>query len=422
MQRLFQERQARSSTRRFFLLGVKDSVGEHWHSERRTIRVGLVAHGVSAITGLAAGLMLVALAGTIQKLPGLLLLITPSIGMRGNIFGAMGSRLGTAMVLGDFQFSIRKPGPLRDNLIASAPLVVLTAAFLAVSAWVFAGIFNLETMSLWDLMVISGSGAIISSVLVAGFTIAVAAASARFRWDLDSIAAPLVTLAGDFVGVPAIALSVPLAMSGFVSVGTALALLALGIGSAYWVVAIIRGRARRIFAESLPVLALVGLLSLCAGAILQEQQPLLLQYQVFLMILPSFLEACGGFGGMYTSRLSTKIHLGLVEAKFWPQQMALVDATLIYLFAVIIFPLVAIIALIVTTALGAGAPSVLTTLATTISAGLVATTLTLIVGYYAAQATVRFGLDPDNHSLPLVTSSMDLLGSLCLTSAIIFFT
>ena len=52
-------------------------------------------------------------------------------------------------------------------------------------------------------------------------------------------------------------------------------------------------------------------------------------------------------------------------------------------------------------------------------AGALATTLALFVGYYAALLTRRFGLDPDNYSIPTVTSTMDLLGSLCLSVALI---
>ena len=47
-----------------------------------------------------------------------------------------------------------------------------------------------------------------------------------------------------------------------------------------------------------------------------------------------------------------------------------------------------------------------------------ATSAAVIVGYYAAVTTFRLGLDPDNHSVPLVTSSLDLLGALSLILAI----
>ena len=44
------------------------------------------------------------------------------------------------------------------------------------------------------------------------------------------------------------------------------------------------------------------------------------------------------------------------------------------------------------------------------------------IAYYGAVATYRFGLDPDNHGIPLLTSLMDLAGTLCLILGTVLFT
>ena len=36
--------------------------------------------------------------------------------------------------------------------------------------------------------------------------------------------------------------------------------------------------------------------------------------------------------------------------------------------------------------------------------------LTVLTGYYLAIVTYRFGLDPDNQGVPIITSVMDLAG------------
>jgi len=46
----------------------------------------------------------------------------------------------------------------------------------------------------------------------------------------------------------------------------------------------------------------------------------------------------------------------------------------------------------------------------TLLAGIVATPVTIVCGYYIAVVTYRFGLDPDNQSVPIITSVMDLSG------------
>jgi len=59
-------------------------------------------------------------------------------------------------------------------------------------------------------------------------------------------------------------------------------------------------------------------------------------------------------------------------------------------------------------------------LTVTMIGGLAATVFAVLVAYLGAIATFRLGLDPDNHGIPLLTSSMDLIGSFSLILAIVF--
>ena len=52
-------------------------------------------------------------------------------------------------------------------------------------------------------------------------------------------------------------------------------------------------------------------------------------------------------------------------------------------------------------------------------AGAMATVLAVIVAYYTAVVTYRAGLDPDNHGVAVITSSMDLLGVVCVVIALL---
>src|SRR5262249_57613103 len=68
---------------------------------------------------LLAGLVLGSITGTLEELPGLLVLVPAAIGMRGNVFGALGSRLGTAIHTGTFQLSRRRDTVVGQNLAAA---------------------------------------------------------------------------------------------------------------------------------------------------------------------------------------------------------------------------------------------------------------------------------------------------------------
>ena len=71
--------------------------------------------------------------------------------------------------------------------------------------------------------------------------------------------------------------------------------------------------------------------------------------------------------------------------------------------------------------IGADYPGALRFIGITLFGGLLATLVAAVIGYYAATTTYRFGFDPDNHTIPLVTSGMDLLGVICLVIALVLF-
>jgi mgtE-like transporter len=48
------------------------------------------------------------------------------------------------------------------------------------------------------------------------------------------------------------------------------------------------------------------------------------------------------------------------------------------------------------------------------AAGMIATPITIVLSYYLAIVTYRFGLDPDNQTVPIITSVMDLAGVACI--------
>ena len=57
-------------------------------------------------------------------------------------------------------------------------------------------------------------------------------------------------------------------------------------------------------------------------------------------------------------------------------------------------------------------PGIAVMMGATLISGLIATVVTILVSYYVAILTTRFGLDPDNHAVPIITSVMDLAGVL----------
>ncbi len=385
------------------------------------VRAGFVALLISSGGDLVTGITLGSITGTLSQLPGLLVLVPAAIGMRGNVFAGLGSRLGTQIHAGTFRLSRRIDTEVGQNMAASILSSLSIAAVLAVLAKALSGAFKLgHTISTLDFMVVSVIGAIISSLVVLAITIGVAAYCANRDLDLDNVAAPIVTAAGDMVTLPSLFAATYLLNIRIVTpvVGIACAVLAL-------VCAVVGYRAkglpvlRRIIVESLPVLAFAGSVDILAGLTIDNWFSSFKHFPALLVLVPAFLEDSGSLGSILSARVSTKLHLGVLGDRGASWRNALEDVLLVYMYAVPVFVFLGLSSTVVAHVVGARSPGALEMLAVSLIAGFLATTAAVLVGFYSAVATYRFGLDPDNHGIPLVTSSLDLFGALSLILAIV---
>jgi mgtE-like transporter len=385
-----------------------------------SVRQGAVALLLSSGGDLLAGLTLGAITGTLERLPGLLVLVPAAIGMRGNIFGALGSRLGTAILTGTFRVSGRRDTVVGQNVAASMALTLAVSVALAVLAKTIAVAFGVaDTISIADYVVISVLGGAVASAVVLVITVAVAAGSARNGWDLDTVAAPVVTAAGDIVTLPSLFLATYL-----VSVPVVTPAVAITTSLVAVVVLVMAMRSplellRRIVRESLPVLVLAGAVDIVAGLTIEKRLESFVAYPALLVLIPPFLEDAGALGGILASRLSSKLHLGLIGPANVPQRAARRDFLLIVLFAVPVFVFVALSADLAAITFGLRSPGPNRMIAVALVGGTLETAMAILVAYYGAIGAYRFGLDPDNHGIPLVTSSMDLVGAMSLILAIV---
>jgi mgtE-like transporter len=384
------------------------------------VRQGMVALLLSSGGDLIAGVTLGSISDTLHELPGLFVLIPAAIGMRGNIFGALGSRLGTLIHTGEFRLSSRLDTAVGQNLAASFLLTMSLSVALAVLAKVVLTAFSVHgAISVGDLIVISVLGGVFSSIVVLLLTIGVAAQSARRNWDLDNVAAPIVTAAGDIVTLPALYLAT--FAVGLHWVTPAIATVCVVAGIVATVVALRAGAPvlKRIARESLPVLMFAGLVDVIAGYTIEGRLETFAALPALLVLIPPFLEDSGALGGILSARLGSRLHLGTLDARNLRLRQLSDEIALTFMYAIIVFTLVAVSADIVSAIFGLAGPGSLRMIAISLLAGFFATCSAVVVAVGAAVASFRLGLDPDNHGIPLVTSSLDLLGAGSLVIAIV---
>lgn len=386
----------------------------------RAVAQSVVALLISLVATLIAGLTLASAEERLAELPGLLLLVPAAIAQRGNVFGAMGSRLGTAIHTGEFSLTRRTDTVFGQNVLASMAISTVAATWLALIGWLLARVFGVsDAMSLLDFISVSVVGGVLASLLVLGITVALVAGSSKFGWDLDNVTAPLVTGTGDLVTLPALLVGSflvgPSSVSEVVGVAVAIAaggVFAMSLRSALPLL-------RRIVLESLPVLALASTLSLVAGVAIEQRLSAFLDVPALLILIPAYFGMAGALGGILSSRLGTKVHLGLIESNPIPQRQALLDIRSVGLLALPVFVLVGGAAHVGSLIIGVEGPGLVSMLLVAAIAGAGATIVVLAVAYYGTLAAVRFGLDPDTATIPLTNSVLDLVGAFTLVGAVV---
>lgn len=359
---------------------------------------------------MVAGLTLASAEEMLERIPGLLLLVPAAIDMRGNIYGALASRLSTALHTGEYDAGLRRGGFMGRQVEASSLLAVGTSVIIAVLAWTAGTLVGLEPVPVWHLVVIATVGGGLASVALLVVTVALSLVARRREWNLDDVGAPTVTVFGDILTVPALLLAALIVDYETMSLVLGLALAAAGAAClvAGWIHR--EDGVRRIVRESVPALAAAAGVGAIAGTILEGRLEQWVAAPFLLVMIPSFVANCGSLGGILSSRLASKLHLGLVEARLWPGRQATLDISVAFFFAVFAFTAIGLSAWASSLVFGFAPPPVGIVVALALLAGLLSTVILSVVAYAVAAASYAWGLDPDNEGIPIVTSVMDLMG------------
>jgi mgtE-like transporter len=259
---------------------------------------------------------------------------------------------------------------------------------------------------------ISVVGGVLGSAIILALTAGLSILSFRRGWDLDAVGTPIVTAAGDMTTVPSLFLATFLVRVGGVNAVVAVLMIALSL------YATLRGAftdlalARRIQLEMAAVILLTPLLDILAGTAVASKLDRFIALPGLLVIVPPLVSNAGALGGILSSRISSKIHLGIVSPRGLPETLAWLDASLVLVSGLFAFTLTGTLAFAFCVVANKAHPGPMFMIGGTLLAGMISTMVTIAISYYVAVLSTRFGLDPDNHAVPIITSVMDLVGVL----------
>lgn len=397
-----------------------DFVSEH----NSIIKESLLALLICAIGDLCAGVILGKMTFFLETFPGLLVIIPGAIGMRGNIFGSFASRLSTNLHIGIISPKFEFSEELNHNIFSSFVLTLVLSLFLGIIAKVLCILLNQSSMSLIDFVLISIIAGVISNLIMLPITMFVSFKSFQHGWDPDNITSPIIAAFGDLFTLPAIILSVfilDLINFNYIFKDVVLVIILIAVISSFIYCYRLSYETNTILRQSTPVLLLCSLLGGAAGGILNSAVETLLTNPSLLTLVPLFSGECGSLISILGARLSSGLHSGLVEPFNRPQGEAVHNFIISFILAIIVFPLIGLLAEGSSYALGVLGVGFDKIVEISTSAGLILVTIMVIIVYYVSVTSYNNNLDPDNIVIPISTSITDSISSLILISMSLLF-
>ncbi|WP_297486608.1 magnesium transporter [Thermococcus sp.] len=329
----------------------------------------------------------------------LLLVILPGLSdLRGNVFGAMASRMTTALHLG------RIRGVLDREVTTNISMAIGSSKIPLIVLWM-AGVLKLGlSHSAWVVLLI-----IIASALVIGFLLGYSTAFITifpYRWgaDPDMIAAPLITSVADVVTIPTLVYLVffyedhPGLFYAFTALMMALFVLVI-IYSSY------TREHVKAFKEVAGALTVLGLIEIVSGSTLESYSGAISKVIILSVMYPSILDSVGNFASIAAATTSTRLNLSgkeaLVRKEFY------FDVGALLLLAPIIGFLTNYIAVHVTSLIGYTG----TLIWPFIIGYPFLVVINIVIGVFIAYLSHRFNIDPDNVAIPTVTTISDVMGT-----------
>ncbi|GAA0671835.1 magnesium transporter [Natronoarchaeum mannanilyticum] len=157
-----------------------------------------------------------------------------------------------------------------------------------------------------------------------------------------------------------------------------------------------------------PLLAALSVLELGSGLVLDTYAAFLAEYRVLAVLVPVMIGTGGNLGAILSARLSTRLHLGTLS--FDPRDPVLwVDVLATLALAATVFGVTGLAAFAIGHLLGEPM-GLVDLLVISLGSGMLLALVASGLSIGATYASYRFGVDPDETTIPVVTNVTDVLG------------
>lgn len=179
---------------------------EFWGIYRESLPILLVALG----GGLFAGLVLEQIIESVERFPGLLVMVPVFLATRGNVYGALGGRIASGLHQGLIEPRIQRDDRLMNAVIASFINGIGISIVIGVITWLALAALGRESALLVELVAIMLIAGVLTSVVMIVGLLALIFAGFKYGYDPDNLVGPIVTTLGDIFGMMFLLFSVTL--------------------------------------------------------------------------------------------------------------------------------------------------------------------------------------------------------------------
>ena len=332
----------------------------------------------------------------------IILVILPGLmGLRGNIYGSLASRFTTMLHLGEMNPTLKDKNVVK-NIFISILLSLLPVTIL----WLVGVIKVREVGIAVAVFLIVITSTIFTSLLLGYSTALATIIPFKKGVDPDAVAAPIVTSIADLITIPLLVGFMFLyedTPKTFYFLLVLAIILSLIVGKGFK----IGKQERKIFVEVLSIVGVLAFISSISGTLLESYSDIIHASIIFSVMYPAILDSTGNLGSVVGAKTSTRIHLGEIEKLF--NKTTVIEISLYTILAAILGILANLIAIGVVkltlhTHIGFVKPFLL--LYPLLAFGV------MWMAYFLAITFDRLGLDPDNATVPTITTLADIFSTL----------
>ncbi len=170
---------------------------QFWSIYRQTLPVLFVA----LLGGLFAGMVLEGLLESVERFPGLLVMVPVFLATRGNVYGALGGRIASGLHQGLIPPTIEWNERLVNAVIASFVNGITISIVIGFISWIALQLLGWPSATLYELVGIMLIAGVLTSVVLIFGLLALIFAGYKHGYDPDNLVGPIVTTLGDIFGM-----------------------------------------------------------------------------------------------------------------------------------------------------------------------------------------------------------------------------